>query len=345
MKLTSQSRFLAAMVQRVFANLTFTGTVLLGTILLGTTPCIQAAEVADGKRLEPENHPCVDHFKTEGGFLIGPTHRTWQVFSGISQAKILDKAGAALVANGWHVNSIDREMGVLTASRVMKGGGGQRENVTMIVHETQLENTHSKALQADIVLNPAKGVLTSKKEVATTLCKALSAVDGKAFDVSSVTNSELGGLSHSTTASLQMNRYRVGLGFGTLLTGLSGKYFVTQQLAVQGLVGALMRPGGGLSLGVDGLYELGPLLKAEHFQLNGNMGFGAALLQGDYYGYPYGLVNLGAVAGIAFQFQGFPLESLLQIRPGLNLGDEDAYFITGLSKVNIGVEAAVRYCF
>jgi len=126
-------------------------------------------------------------------------------------------------------------------------------------------------------------------------------------------------------------RFGLGLGMGTLANGLSAKYFIDRQHALQFHLGEFGGGGPryrwhrfrGLALGADYLFEGPRIVRAgKAFDLAWNIGGGVGLGFGDrYYGFSETRSRLACavafVAGLEFNFIPIPLDIVLEWRPGL----------------------------
>ncbi len=125
----------------------------------------------------------------------------------------------------------------------------------------------------------------------------------------------------------------VGVGGGTLSSGLSGKMYLKEDFAVQATVGA----GWGTAIGVDVVKEF-PINEYEPGRLFWGAGAGAGTWLVSGYG-----GNIFAVSGIVqlgWHFKDMPLEVTTDIRPTFFTGD---YLYSGLYLGGGG--GAVRYYF
>lgn len=116
--------------------------------------------------------------------------------------------------------------------------------------------------------------------------------------------------------------FGLGLGAGTIANGLSGKYFVNEQHAIQANLG-LFGGGGaadrfthynGFGLSADYLVELGTIVQAaDVMELAWNVGVGAGLgLNSKTFAFAGALV-----LGLEFNFLPVPIDVVIEYRPGL----------------------------
>ncbi len=111
--------------------------------------------------------------------------------------------------------------------------------------------------------------------------------------------------------------FGLGLGGGLAVSGLSGKYWLAEAHALQGVVGAwgLGRAGGSsLGVGLDYLIEMPTITDTEPVEIGWNLGVGGTLGVGG-----NGLAWAGAsgVAGLEFNFHPVPIDLVLEYRPGV----------------------------
>ncbi len=139
----------------------------------------------------------------------------------------------------------------------------------------------------------------------------------------------------SLWGSMTGKQFGVGLGGGTGTSGITGKYYLSEPMAIQAQLGS--QQGYGFALGVDVVFELPPVLyKNGDIKTPWYVGGGVALWSYD----SYSAIFFSGVVGLAFQFQKIPLEIAIEWRPLLYLGDG---YLTGLYLGGGG--GAIRWYF
>lgn len=147
-------------------------------------------------------------------------------------------------------------------------------------------------------------------------------------------------LAHAeTTPFATTGRLGLGFGGGSMASGLSGKFYLSQALAVQASLG--LWAGYGWSVGADAILEMPQIWKNEAVSINWNVGAGAGVgFHSAYYSAYYSAngteISVGGVAGLGIQFSQFPVELTAELRPTLFLGN------TGF---DFGSGGAIRYFF
>jgi hypothetical protein len=142
----------------------------------------------------------------------------------------------------------------------------------------------------------------------------------------------------------------LGLTGGSFVSGLSVKYFLSDDMAIQGALGGGWRFGG---VGLSGalLWEMPTLVEEDDFDLAWNVGPGAAFWTYGYDGYPYdyGLnyVALTAVLGLELDLNDVPLDVVLEWRPGIYIVSvgSGVYADSGAGLYLGAVGGSVRYYF
>lgn len=107
-----------------------------------------------------------------------------------------------------------------------------------------------------------------------------------------------------------------GIGGGYWYNGLSLKYFMGDNTALQGVIGGygLGHDGyGGLGITGDFLWEMPALTDNEAFELGWNAGLGPSVGLGNNY---FGLGVHGTL-GLEFNFNPIPIDLVLEYKPGL----------------------------
>jgi hypothetical protein len=131
--------------------------------------------------------------------------------------------------------------------------------------------------------------------------------------------------------------FGIGLGAGFGVSGISGKYWLGEKNAFQGVIGGwgFGRTGSslGLGLGLDYLWEMPTITQAGPMLLGWNLGVGGTL------GIATPLsAGVSGVAGLEFNFQPVPIDVTIEYRPGLFLAP-----VIGADLVNFS--GHVRYHF
>ncbi len=114
-------------------------------------------------------------------------------------------------------------------------------------------------------------------------------------------------------------KFGVGVGGGLGVSGLSGKLWLSDQNALQGVVGAwgVGRGDGrgeGLGVSIDYLWEMPVLATTEPMLLAWNLGLG-----GSAGATSPAWLGVSGVAGLEFNFQPVPLDVTLEYRPGIGI--------------------------
>lgn len=112
-------------------------------------------------------------------------------------------------------------------------------------------------------------------------------------------------------------RFGLGFGSGSWSSGIAGKYYLSEGMSVQGVVGTgWWGLGLGLAANVDVLWEQKPLVEIEPGALNWYFGLGGNLVLANGIG-----AGPSAIIGLGWQFKQFPVEITGEYRPTLMLGN------------------------
>src|SRR5690554_5013686 len=107
----------------------------------------------------------------------------------------------------------------------------------------------------------------------------------------------------ATNEFAQSGRLGLGFGSGRVTNGVSAKYFLSESMALQGVVGSYGGWGawgwGGLGLSADLLFEMPSLVGNKDINVNWNVGAGASAGIGN----NYQTVGVSGVAGISLQIK------------------------------------------
>lgn len=148
----------------------------------------------------------------------------------------------------------------------------------------------------------------------------------------------------------QAGNFGLGLAGGNFVSGIGVKYFLSDDMAIQGTLGGGWRFAGiGVSAAL--LWEMPALVEDDTFDLAWNIGPGVGFWTYGYAGYPYdydlNYFAVTAVLGLEMDLNDIPLDLVLEWRPGLYFvsvgsgiyNDDGAFVAFG------GIGGAVRYYF
>lgn len=143
--------------------------------------------------------------------------------------------------------------------------------------------------------------------------------------------SQFKGLSDNNTG-----RIGVGLGGYNYISGVTGKFYLTDKLAAQALLGFMYH--NGFAVGVDGIFEfLNPLKGNKDILLPIYAGAGV----NGWFWDGGSIFSIAGIFGVALQFKAFPIELTAEIRPSFFFGD--AWY--GSNKFHIQGGGSVRFFF
>ena len=120
----------------------------------------------------------------------------------------------------------------------------------------------------------------------------------------------------------------IGLGGGTASAGISAKHFMSDSMALQGVVGTYGRwnDGNGLGLSADYLLEQPVVASADVVDIAWNVGVGAGLGIGDGVA-----IGVSGVAGLEFAIVPVPFDFVIEYRPTFLLIPQPAFDLVTFS--------------
>jgi hypothetical protein len=116
----------------------------------------------------------------------------------------------------------------------------------------------------------------------------------------------------------QAGNFGLGLGGGNFVSGLSVKYFLADDMALEGTLGSWHFGGVGVSGAL--LWEMPNLAEEDDFDINWNIGPGAAFWTYSYNGpgnYGFNAFAITAVLGLEMDLNDVPLDLVIEWRPGV----------------------------
>ena len=131
-------------------------------------------------------------------------------------------------------------------------------------------------------------------------------------------------------------KFGLGFGGGAYSSGLTGKVFLGNSLAVQAF--ASFGWYWGFDVGADVMYQGKQIWTNGDFGLNWEAGAGAFIAPG------YGAaIGVNGVVGLSLQYRPLPVEVTADIRPTFTFGSWNAW--TGYSPFYVSGGGAIRYYF
>lgn len=110
----------------------------------------------------------------------------------------------------------------------------------------------------------------------------------------------------------------IGLGGGSLTSGLSGKLYIGDSSAIQAVGGI---NGWGMSFGADYIKEFGTLYDHSAGKLFWGVGAGAGVILYDLVGASATIIGVSGIIEFGWHFKSFPLEIVSDWRPTFFIGD------------------------
>ncbi len=125
----------------------------------------------------------------------------------------------------------------------------------------------------------------------------------------------------ASPALADMHGKKLGLGFGggTIANGLTAKYYIGEDAAVQLMLG--QRFSYGISVGVDYVMEFKPLAQGGAGRLFWGAGVGAGLLLYDVGSHDANIIGVSGIVELGWHFKALPLEVVVDWRPTFFIGD------------------------
>lgn len=128
----------------------------------------------------------------------------------------------------------------------------------------------------------------------------------------------------------------VGLGGGTMTSGITAKYYLNEKLQVQAVVGG---SGWGIGFGADAIQDVAHLVDHEAGSLKLGVGGGLGLVMYSVGPFSATVAGVSGVVQVGWQFSSIPLEIVTDWRPTFFIGD----YLGGLYLG--GGSGAVRWYF
>jgi len=89
-----------------------------------------AAGAAPG---QPDTRPCVVNYSAEGNFWKGKLFRSFEEFPRVSKAAAFDAIATEMTVKGGQINSMDKDIGIISAAATVTGGEGATVPINAVV--------------------------------------------------------------------------------------------------------------------------------------------------------------------------------------------------------------------
>lgn len=98
-------------------------------LLLSTTLCTSLVVGCGGTTPTQPNtddpRACAQNFSYSGSFISGRTYKTHAHVSGVTKKTAMSRVAQFTANEGWKINSVDKDMGIISASQTVSYGGGK----------------------------------------------------------------------------------------------------------------------------------------------------------------------------------------------------------------------------
>jgi hypothetical protein len=112
---------------------------------------------------------CAQNFSYSGSFIAGRTYKTFAQVKGVTKETAMSRVAQFTVNDGWQVNSVDKDMGIISASQTVSYGEGKTAPLNM----TFLPEAESVKLS--INYSTSGGVSSPLEAIVDHFCKTIEA--------------------------------------------------------------------------------------------------------------------------------------------------------------------------
>lgn len=116
---------------------------------------------------------CAQNFTYDGSFLAGRTFKSKATVSDVSKATGVQRAAKYLAQDGWNVTTIDKEVGLITATQTVSYGEGKTAPLSVSVEP------QGRDLRVNTTYTISGGVSSPVQAVQKGFCDIIEAVAGK----------------------------------------------------------------------------------------------------------------------------------------------------------------------
>ena len=84
-----------------------------------------------------DNRECIQNFTYQGSFMSGRTFKTHQLVRNVSKSDAVERAARHIAKSGWHIKTIDKDIGVISAEQTVSFGKGKTAPLNVTVEPVQ----------------------------------------------------------------------------------------------------------------------------------------------------------------------------------------------------------------
>ena len=119
-----------------------------------------------------DNRPCVTNYSTVGELWTGKQFKTFEDFPKVSTAIAFEKVAAAVASHGYQIRSINKDLGIISASQdVSFSSGGKTIPLNAVV-----KSSTGGGARVELLFSFSAGLATSADAVQDALCEILAPV-------------------------------------------------------------------------------------------------------------------------------------------------------------------------
>ena len=117
--------------------------------------------------------PCAQNFTYDGSILIGRTFKTNESIAGVSKTVAIERAAKKIAKEGMSITTIDKDMGIVSASQTVSYGKGQTAPLTVSIDSVK------NGVDVSIAFSISGGETTSVDTAKDFFCDITGAIAGK----------------------------------------------------------------------------------------------------------------------------------------------------------------------
>jgi hypothetical protein len=115
---------------------------------------------------------CAKNFTYDGNFLLGRTFKTNQFVAGVSKNVAMERSAKKIAKEGMSITSIDKDIGIISASQTVSYGAGKTAPLTVSVDSAK------SGVDVSISFSISGGTTTPTDTVKDFFCSIISAIAG-----------------------------------------------------------------------------------------------------------------------------------------------------------------------
>ncbi|MGR3220069.1 MAG: SHOCT domain-containing protein [Candidatus Anammoxibacter sp.] len=132
---------------------------------------LTSSAIASPKKLKTDDkRPCAQNFTYEGNFFSGYQFKTHQFVNNVSIDAAVTRVAKSLADEGYSINNVNKEMGIVSASQVVSFGSGKT-----VPFNANIASANA-GVNVSLTFSISGGLITYKSKVKEMFCRVIESI-------------------------------------------------------------------------------------------------------------------------------------------------------------------------